>query len=69
MGGRRRRRQRGGAGDARPPPPSPSPRVSGTGDSSAASKRSAAALGYTSDRFVLQLLPRGGPRRAPAIHR
>ncbi|KAL7982905.1 hypothetical protein Chor_013511 [Crotalus horridus] len=26
-------------------------------------------MGYTSDRFVLQLLPRGGPRRAPAIHR
>ncbi|KAM3836780.1 tRNA wybutosine-synthesizing protein 4 isoform 2-T2 [Vipera latastei] len=71
MGGRRRRRRQGreGAGNARPPPPSPSPRVSGTGDSSAASKRSAAALGYTSDRFVLQLLPRGGPRRAPVIHR
>lgn len=67
MGGQRERRE--GGGDARAPPSRPSPRVSGTGDSSAASKRSAAALGYTSDRFVLQLLPRGGPRRAPAIHR
>ncbi|XP_070799804.1 tRNA wybutosine-synthesizing protein 4 [Pituophis catenifer annectens] len=66
MGGQRGRE---GGGDARAPPSRPSPRVSGTGDSSAASKRSAAALGYTSDRFVLQLLPRGGPRRAPAIHR
>ncbi|KAK9402772.1 tRNA wybutosine-synthesizing protein 4 [Crotalus adamanteus] len=66
MEGRRRRQ---GAGDARPSASFPSPRVSRTGDSSAASKRSAAALGYTSDRFVLLLLPRGGPRRAPAIHR
>ncbi|XP_026544170.1 tRNA wybutosine-synthesizing protein 4 isoform X2 [Notechis scutatus] len=66
MGGRRRRERRE---VARPLPPRPSPRVSGTGDSSAASKKSAAALGYTSDRFVMQLLPRGSPRRAPAIHR
>ncbi|XP_063162165.1 tRNA wybutosine-synthesizing protein 4 isoform X3 [Candoia aspera] len=62
----RRRRRRQGEGPTSFPP---SPRVRGTGDSSAASKRSAAALGYTSDRFVLRLLPQGGPRRAPAIHR
>ncbi|XP_042316186.1 tRNA wybutosine-synthesizing protein 4 isoform X2 [Sceloporus undulatus] len=50
--------------------------VRGTGGSSAASKRSAAAAGYTSDRFAEQLLPREGGqaarrprRRAPAIHR
>ncbi|XP_062983308.1 tRNA wybutosine-synthesizing protein 4 [Elgaria multicarinata webbii] len=42
--------------------------VRGTGGSSAASKRSAAAWGYTPDRFVLQLVP-GSGRRAAAIHR
>ncbi|XP_077197122.1 tRNA wybutosine-synthesizing protein 4 isoform X2 [Paroedura picta] len=40
----------------------------GTGGSSGASKRSAAQLGYTEDRFVRRLVPRAG-RRAPAIHR
>ncbi|KAM6447792.1 tRNA wybutosine-synthesizing protein 4 isoform 2-T2 [Liasis olivaceus] len=69
MGRRRRRRRLGEGGGALPPCPRPSPRVRDTGDSSAASKRSAAALGYTSDRFVLRLLPQGGPRRAPAVHR
>lgn len=42
--------------------------VRGTGGSSATSKRSAAQLGYTEDRFILRLVPRAG-RRAPAIHR
>ncbi|KAJ7320030.1 hypothetical protein JRQ81_019541 [Phrynocephalus forsythii] len=40
-----------------------------TGGSSAASKSSAAARGYTPDRFVLQLVPPRSRRRAAAIHR
>ncbi|XP_061485291.1 tRNA wybutosine-synthesizing protein 4 isoform X2 [Rhineura floridana] len=51
--------------------PSPSRQVRSTGSSSAASKGSAAALGYTRDRFALKMLPPGGRRRrrAPVIHR
>uniref|UniRef100_A0A8D0GZC6 tRNA wybutosine-synthesizing protein 4 n=1 Tax=Sphenodon punctatus TaxID=8508 RepID=A0A8D0GZC6_SPHPU len=43
-------------------------RVRDTNESSAASKGSAAALGYTRDRFLSALLPRSS-RRAPLIHR
>nr|XP_056714734.1 tRNA wybutosine-synthesizing protein 4 [Euleptes europaea] len=44
--------------------------VAGTGDSSAASKRSAAQLGYTRDPFAPRLAaPRPARRRAPPIHR
>ncbi|XP_053167973.1 tRNA wybutosine-synthesizing protein 4 [Hemicordylus capensis] len=64
MGRRKRRpvaaRSAGGLGSTS--------QVRRTGGSSAASKRSAAAVGYISDPFVLRLLPRGR-RRAPAIHR
>lgn len=42
--------------------------VRDTGGSSATSKKSAAQLGYTEDRFILRLVP-GTARRAPAIHR
>uniref|UniRef100_A0A670HTV8 tRNA wybutosine-synthesizing protein 4 n=1 Tax=Podarcis muralis TaxID=64176 RepID=A0A670HTV8_PODMU len=66
MGRRRGRGRRGREQEAAPRPPSG--RVASTGGSSAASKRSAAAMGYTRDRFALRMAPAGG-RRAPAIHR
>ncbi|XP_078239002.1 tRNA wybutosine-synthesizing protein 4-like [Pogona vitticeps] len=72
----RGRRRAGAMGRGRP---GGSPAVRDTGGSSAASKRSTAALGYVEDRFVQQLVPRSGGggggggrrprRRAPAIHR
>nr|XP_020647536.1 tRNA wybutosine-synthesizing protein 4 [Pogona vitticeps] len=53
----RGRRRAGAMGRGRP---GGSPAVRDTGGSSAASKRSTAALGYVEDRFVQQLVPRSG---------
>ncbi|KAJ6652299.1 hypothetical protein lerEdw1_012752 [Lerista edwardsae] len=63
----RRKRPPGGPRASTPLPS----RARDTAGSSAASKRSAAAAGYTADPFAPRLLPAaaGRPRRAPAIHR